>query len=143
MDVLVAQNRAALLVLREGKSKARGPKVRSLAGSLLTQIETATSEVERLRSYRYPKLPPYPDLEGVHASSTVQIRSGSEPYDERWLQAMLEQQKATLHLAYDYQNKLADPQLQATVERLIADVQASIVKLSEARDRQEGGAPRK
>lgn len=126
LDMMVHHHLGAVEMAREATGKAQRDEVKDLASKIVEDQEAEIARLEEWRKSWYPDVAALDMDQMAHHMSAMEVPEGEEPYDERFLAAMIQHHEDALEMATEAGDKAEHDELKRLAAEIVRKQQGEI-----------------
>jgi uncharacterized protein (DUF305 family) len=127
IDGMIVHHEGAVTMARQALEQAERPEIRELAEAI---IRTQEAEIAQLRQWRTEWYPELPETAGMAMDmGPMEVPDGSEPFEQRFIQAMIPHHEAAVLMARDALQNAERQEIKDLAEEIIAAQEGEIAQM--------------
>jgi uncharacterized protein (DUF305 family) len=117
IDSMIVHHQGAVAMANDALKQAERPEIKTLAEAIIKAQETEIKQMQDWRKAWYPDLP---DTGGTGMSmGMMEVAPGAEPYDLRFIDAMIPHHQGAIDMAEDLKQNTQRPELLQLADAII------------------------
>lgn len=138
IDSMIVHHEGAVTMANDALKQAERPEIKTLAATIIQAQET---EIKQMRDWRKAWYPDLPDTGGTGMSmGMMEVDTGTEPYDLRFIDAMIPHHQGAIDMAEDLKQNTQRPELLKLADDIIKAQTAEIEQMRAWRTEWSGSA---
>jgi hypothetical protein len=135
---MIAHHKGAVAMANDALKQAQRPEIKQLAEAIIQAQEAEIKQMQDWRGVWYPDLS---DTGGTGMSmGMMEVAAGAEPYDLRFIDAMIPHHQGAIDMAEDLKKNTQRPELLKLADDIVTAQTAEIAQMREWRAAWSGAA---
>jgi uncharacterized protein (DUF305 family) len=129
IDGMIVHHQGAIDMSEEALEQSERPEIRQMAQTIIADQQREIEQMQQWRGEWFPDL----DLTGGTgmAMGDMSVSDGDQPYDQRWIAAMIAHHQGALAMARDAQQNAERAEIQQLAGAIITAQEAEIQQLEQ------------
>jgi uncharacterized protein (DUF305 family) len=138
IDSMIMHHEGAVAMANDALKQAERPEIKTLSEAIIKAQEAEIKQMQEWRKAWYPDLP---NTGGTGMSmGMMEVAAGAEPYDLRFIDAMIPHHQGAIDMAEDLKRNTQRPELLKLADDIIAAQSAEIAQMRTWRAEWSGSA---
>jgi uncharacterized protein (DUF305 family) len=138
IDSMIMHHQGAIAMANDALKQAERSEIKQLAGEI---IKAQEAEIKQMQDWRKAWFPNLPDTGGTGMSmGMMEVAAGNEPYDLRFIDAMIPHHQGAIDMAEDLKKNTQRPELLRLAEDIIKAQTGEIEQMRAWRTEWSGSA---
>jgi uncharacterized protein (DUF305 family) len=129
IDGMIAHHDGAIIMANQALEQAERPEIRSLADAIISAQEAEIGQMKDWRMAWYPELAETSGM--VMDMGPMEVPAGAEPFEQRFIQAMIPHHESAITMARDALQKAEHQEIKDLASAIITAQQAEIDQMQQ------------
>lgn len=127
IDSMIAHHEGAIVMANQALEQAERPEIRELATAI---IDAQEAEIGKMKEWRTAWFPDLPETTGMGMDmGMMEVPEGAEPFDQRFIQAMIPHHEGAVMMAQDALQKAEHQEIKDLAQEIITAQEAEIAQM--------------
>jgi len=128
IDSMIEHHTGAITMAKQAQLESQRPEIKQLAETIIRDQQKEIDQMKAWREQWYPGLPPTGGM-GMSMGDMEVGGDASQPFDQRFITAMVAHHNGAIEMARDAQTKAEHPELKQLAEAIIKAQEAEVQQL--------------